>query len=360
MQRPLLRRSGPKRSAQRYVGGWPWIAVRLLRRLENRAAPGARRFACAFALALAIAPCAAQQLALAVSRSALSLPVFVAETQGFFAQEGVQVATRDCIGGHRCIKLMLDGEVDLATASEMPVMVNSLGRSDFAIVATFVTSKRDVKLVARKSTGVAAASDLIGKRVATVKGTSAHYFLDLFLLFNAIDPRQVTLVPLAPEQIADALRARTVDAAAIWEPFANRSLRSLADDGVVIPSARIYTETFNLLATRSLIGAREADLIKVLMALGRAQRFIQQRPKEAQAILKARLQEDQAFVDATWADFDYRLSLDQPLVSTLEGQARWAVREGHVPREARIPNFLEFVAPGPLRKAQPAAVTLVK
>ena len=310
-------------------------------------------------LALAAGASAAQEVTIAVSRASLSLPVWVADSLKLFSDEGLPVTTRECIGGHRCIKLMLDGEVPLATAAEMPVMLNSLARSDFAIVATFVTSKRDIKLIAHKSAGIKAASDLRGKRIGTVQGTSAHYFLDGLLLFNAIDPREVELVLLAPEQISAALKEGHIAAAAIWEPFANRSMRALGADAVVIPSAGIYTETFNLLATRKFIAEREADVVKVLRALARAQRFIRESPQRAQAILREKLQEDQSFVDATWRDFDYRMSLNQPLVSTLEGEARWAVREGHARRDSQIPNFLQFVAPEPLRQVDPDAVTLV-
>src|SRR5215510_8986025 len=118
-------------------------------------------------LSVAAATCTAQGLSIAVSRTSLSLPVYVADSQKFFDAEQVAVTTRECVGGNRCIKLMLDGEVPLATVSEMPVMLNGLVRSDFAIVATFVTSKRDIKLIARKSAGIKTASDLRGKRIGT-------------------------------------------------------------------------------------------------------------------------------------------------------------------------------------------------
>lgn len=193
-----------------------------------------------------------------------------------------------------------------------------------------------------------------------VERSSAHYFLDLYLLFSGVDPNRVALVALAPEQIAAALKDQSVDAVAIWEPFANQSIRALAGDSIVLPSARIYTETFNLLASRKLIAARGDEMAKVLRALQRAQRFIRERPRDAQAILKERLNVDQAFVDAAWTDFDYRMSLDQALVSTLVGQARWALREGHLPRDTAIPNYLDFIAPEPLRRVEPGAVTVLK
>lgn len=302
----------------------------------------------------------AQEVTIAVSRTVLSLPMYVAESQGYFAAEGVAVRTRECVGGQRCIKHIFEGQAQLATASELPVMFNSFARTDYAIVATFVTSTRDVKLIARQSAGIDAADKLRGQRVGTVKGTSAHYFLDAYLLFNGLDPKQIELVPLEAGEIAAALKAGRIDAAAIWEPFAYRSLKALDGDGRILPSARIYTETFNLVAGHKFIVEHEDDLVKVLRALQRAQDFIARQPSQAQAILKQRLQEDQAFIEATWSDVDYRLSLAQSLVSTLEGQARWAVREGHVTPGSVAPGYLQFVAPAALRQAVPAAVTLIK
>ena len=314
----------------------------------------------AFGLSLSAKSSMAQDMVIAVSRASLSLPLYVAETQKFFADEGLSVTTRECIGGQRCMKLLLDGEVQLATASELPVMFNSFTRSDYAIVATFVTSTQDVKLIVRKSAGIATTAQLAGKRIGTVKGTSAHYFLDTFLVLGGIDPKKVELVSLPPEQLEQALRDKKIDAAAIWEPFAHKSLKALADDGLTLPSGRIYTESFNLIASRKVITERETDVVKVLRALDRAQRWIRDQPAQAQTILKDRLQQDQGFINATWKDFNYRMSLDQSLLSTIEGEARWAIREGHVPSESKTPNFLQFIEAEPLRKAVPGAVTLFK
>ena len=323
--------------------------------------PGRRvfRFLSLCVLAWSALPALAQPLVVGVSRSSLSLPLFVADSQGYFAAEGVQVRLRECLGGQRCIKLVFDGEVQVGTASELPVMFNAFDRRDFAVIATFVSSDRDIKLVARKSAGITGPRDLTGKRIGMVKGTSAQYFLDAYLLFNGIEPARVTLVPLAPEQVPQALARREVDVVAIWEPFAYLAKTLLGADAMVMDSPRIYTETFNLVVLRSLAAAREADLVKMLRAIERAQQFIRQQPGQAQAILKERIHVDQGFIDATWGDFDYRLGLDQSLVSTLEGQARWAQREGHVQADLKPPTFLEFVQSAALRQAAPASVNTV-
>lgn len=330
----------------------PASLTRLLAAALRRALSGA-------ALLTAL-PLAAAELVLAVSQTSLSLPLHVAESQGYFAAEGVAVRTEDCIGGQRCLKRLFDGAAQLATVSELPVMFNSFERTDYAVVGTFVTSVRDVKLIARRSAGIGAAAQLAGKRIGTVRGATAHYYLDAYLLFHDIDPKGVTLVALAPEKVPQALAAREVDAVAIWEPYGWLTLRAVGADALVLDNPRIYTPTFNLVVDRRTLAAREDEIVKLLRALDRAQRFIREQPRRAQEIMKARLRLDQAFVDAVWPDLDFRLGLDQSLVSTLEGEARWALREGHVPAGRKTPNFLHVIEPGPLRRAVPGAVTTLK
>jgi len=324
----------------------------------------ARQFAAALLAAVALGggPVAARagELVLATARTSLSLPIRVAESQGFFAAEGVAVHTVECIGGQRCLRQVFEGVAELATSSDLPVMFNSFTRDDYAVVATFVTAANDLKLVARRSAGISAAAQLSGKRVGTVKGSSSQYFLDTFLLFNDVDPQSVKIVGLTPEQMAAALEKRDVDALAVWEPDGWLAVHAVGADAIVLPSPRIYTESFNLVASRRVLAERADDVVRVLRALARAQRFIAERPRDAQAELKQRLGLDQAFVDWVWKDLDYRLGLDQSLITTLEAEARWALREGHVPAGLRVPNFLRYVDPGPLRKALPDNATILR
>mgnify|MGYP002788468246 CR=1 FL=1 len=310
-------------------------------------------------LLVAAAAAGAGELVIAVSLTSLSLPLHVAADKGYFAAEGVAVRIEDCLGGQRCMRRLLDGRAQLATVSDLPVMFHSFERRDYAVIATFVTSTRDLKLVTRAGSGIARAADLTGRRVGTVKGASAQYYLDAYLLYHGIDPARVEVVGLSPEQIPGAFERREVDAVVVWEPYAWLAIRAAGGDARVLPNPRIYTQTFNLVADRRVLAEREDELVRVLRAVERAQQLIRNRPTEAQAIMKARLQLDQSFVDWAWGDLHYRLGLDQSLLSTLENEARWALREGHVQARGALPNVLDVVDSGPLRKALPEAVTVV-
>ncbi len=298
----------------------------------------------------------AAPLVVAVSRTPLSLPLYVAQAQGFFAKEGIEPRFTECVGGARCMRLLLDAKADVATMSDTPIMFGGFKGRDFAVLATLVTTSDDVKLIARRASGISRAAHFAGKAVGVVHGAASHYFLDVFLLLHGIDPKSVRIVPLPPEKMRDALADGRVDAVSAWEPFAHEIVRAAGEGVVVLPNPGLYRETFNLVAGRGAAGPRDAELVALLRAVERAQAFIREKPRRAQAILRERLGTDEAFVQSVWPHLNFRLSLDQALLRTLESEARWALREGHASGEA--PNYLPLFHPGPLRRVKPAAATL--
>lgn len=315
-----------------------------------------RRAAVLLLMAVAAAAAAAAPLDVAVSRTPLSLPLYVAEAQGFFAKEGLDVRFADCVGGQRCMRMLLEGQAQVATMSDTPIMFGAFASRAFVVFATIVTSTDDVKLIARRASGISRAQHFPGKTVGVVHGSASHYFFDVFMLLHGIDPKSVRVVPLPPEHMREALAAGTVDAVSIWEPFGHEILRSAGDAVVLLPNTGLYRETFNLVARRDAAAARDADLVALLRAVERAQAFIHDEPQRAQAILRERLGVDPGFVQAVWPSLNFRLSLDQALLRTLESEARWALREGHASGAA--PNYLSYFHPQPLVQVKPAAATL--
>ena len=227
-------------------------------------------------------------------------------------------------------------------------MFRSFETKDFLILATFVTSDDDVKLITTSGTGITTPEQLKGKRIGTVIGAASDYYLHTLLVLNGIDPKLVHVTHLQPEDMAEALANAQVDAIAIWEPNAFQVLKSVPG-ATLLTKSGFYIETFNLVARSELKGVRDDDLLKLLRALERAERFIQNEPAKAQAILRTRLQTNQSFIDWIWPRFHYQLTLNQALLMTLEGEARWAMREGLV-KGTKTPNYLEYIYPGLLNK----------
>jgi ABC-type nitrate/sulfonate/bicarbonate transport system substrate-binding protein len=332
----------------------PTERLALARMLRMRLTRTIKLFALLVSLAMAAPLLRAEPLTLAVSRTPLSLPLYIAQHNGYFTDEGLEIKFNECLGGHRCLRMVLDGQADVATASDLPIVMNSFSSADYAVIGTFTKSSEDIKLVTGARAKIKTATQLAGKRIGATKGSAGEYFLDLFLLTAGVDPKSLTVVHLQPEELVPALQAGKVDAVAVWQPYAYQAVLGPAK-GQVLPGGNAYIQTFNLVSHRKLLGLRDASLTKLLRAVERAEQFIHEQPTQAKDILRRQLTPDAAFVDAVWPGLYFRLGLDQTLLTTMEGEARWARREGHA-IGGLTPNFLELIHAPPLRAIKPDAV----
>ena len=298
-----------------------------------------------------------KSISIAVSTSPLSAPFFVAEIKGYFSEQGLDAKVIDTIGGNRCLNAVLEGKADFGTSSDYPVMMKSFNRNDYAIAATFVSSENDVKLITKRSSGINSPSDLKGKRIGTITGTSSHYFLDRFLLFNGMTLDDVTVVHLSPEKMTAALKNSEVDALSSWEPYGYLAKEALGNDSKIFPAKNYYRETFNLVSKKSYLDENPETTKKLLHALKQAITFIQNNPKEAQSILVSRLKLDDDFIGWIWKDFNFKLTLEQSLIITLENEARWAT-ENNIVKSKTIPNFLDFFDFYAMEKTEQSAITI--
>ena len=322
-----------------------------------------RAITCLGLLCMALAwPAAAwaAPLTVAVSKGTVSLPFYVAESAGLFAREQLEVRTVDCSSGRDCFRRMLDGGADVATAAELVATLHGFTAPDVALIATVSTSSHQIKLIGRRSRGTTSPTGLVGRRVGTVMGSSAQYFLDSWLLFHDLAPEHAVALGFAPDDLVPAVLRGDVDAVAIWEPIASAVVRALGDDAEVLSSPRVYTQHFSLAARRTTLAARDDDLARLLRALIRAERLIADDPARAATILSQRLGLTVAAARAQLRDHDFRIRLDQTLMNTLSGQARWAVRSGQARRTSRPADVSTLVAPALLRRVAPGAVTIAQ
>ena len=326
---------------------------------------------------------AATPLTMGVAMVPHSLPVFVAQHEGYFAEEIPQLRLLDCFPGRKCLDMLFAGSVQFATVADTPIVSASFIRSDFVVLTTIASSTNDIHVVGAKSAGIAKLKDLVGKKIGLIRGSSAEYFIDTVLLFDGVDPARVQKIDLSGDDIAEALRQHKIDAFVLFDPHLSKALNTLGDSVSVLKTPPIYLSTFNLVAARALVGTRDTDMVKIIRALDRAQLFIKQYPEAAQRILRQRLQIAPLVGKSLDMQMDYALSLDQTLIKTLEGEARWLNQQTSQQTSQQISqqtshqisqqtsqqkiiagtkpdNYLDFVYLSPLSQVRPKAVTIVK
>ncbi len=245
----------------------------------------------------------------------------------------------------------------MATAGDTPIARAAIDAKPVAVVATISEINRGILIIARKDRGIATPDGLRGKRIGVVAGTTADFYLHIFLTTSYIDPEDVQIVSLETDKLVEALLTGEVDAVSTWSPHTIVLRDSLGDNAIVFHDPSIYTMTWNVAVTQEFAQDNPERIKKFLRAIIRANDFIREHPDEARAISAKHIGTDSALYDREWQDYRFTAVLDQSLVLNLEDQGRWMAEE-EVGGASRPPNFVDFIYAEGLKAVQPEAVRI--
>ena len=336
-----------------------------MRRWFGGVAPIARTVGTVLCVALALSACGqgdpdaedsndAVELTFAISQSNMAAPVLIAQEKGFFATRNIEIVELKQSSGKASLDALLNDEAVMATVADAPIMSASLDRSGYAIVASFIASYANGRLIARRDAGVDTLQDLEGKAVGLTMGTTAEYYLQAQLSHHGFPPGYVERVDIPAREIVDALVSGRVEAISTWQPYIYRATRALGENANLLADYGNYRNTFNLVV-RTDRAYPDGALEAVLEALIEAEAYIRDHRSESIDIVSRRLDMDRAYLDSVWDSYEYRVMLDRGLILTLESQARWKLAQlGR--RAQEVPDYGQYVDAGPLRAVAPDRV----
>jgi NitT/TauT family transport system substrate-binding protein len=296
-----------------------------------------------------------EPITVAVARQPLSAPVYVAQEQGLFEQEGLEVTLQTYEAGKDALEAVLNGQHLFCTVAETPVMFAALHGEPLALLATLAEAKNYVKIVARKDRGIAGPPDLRGKTIGVRAQTSSEYFLYAYLIFNRIAPEDVQRVDVKLEAMAEALAEGQLDAVVSWEPYLTAQQQRLGDKALVLTNEYILSLQWNIVTRQEFANGHPDTVQRFLRALIKASDYLNTHPQEARAIVARYLGED----SVTLSDYTFGVHLRQNLLLNLESQARWAI-QNRLSDQPEVPDFLPFLHLEGLRSVNPDAVTVIQ
>lgn len=292
------------------------------------------------------------------AKEALSLLPVIADHQGFFVAEGVEVEMVPFVSGKLAFQALLDGQVDLATSSEVPIVFQCFERTDFCIVSSIGRSDNEPRIVARKDSGILHPKDLTGKRIGTQKASAVHFFLSMFLIEQGIVEDQTILSFHNGKDLPNLLVQGKLDAFSMREPFVSQAREMLGENAVVFASEGLYSKTYNLVASRVLVSEKQAVLERVLRSLIRAETFAQDH-KDASIDVGAKwLNMEREALAKLWPEVYLYVTLDQSLILSLEDEARWIRDNNLLPDKKNFPNFLQITDGRALGNVRPSVMRI--
>jgi ABC-type nitrate/sulfonate/bicarbonate transport system substrate-binding protein len=306
---------------------------------------------------LSVREVCAEPLRLGVYRGAESALAYLADSEGFFKKQGIDVVMKEYETGVLAVNDLIADREDVATATQFAFVLQAFKYPDLRVPAT-ISASTEAEFVVRKDRAVTRPQDLKGKQVAVVRGTSSEFFLYTYLIFNSVPAGTVRVVYHTPSEMVKAMADGTLDAALCWPPYTSRMEKQLGANGAVWPAQSGQEMYVALFAKEKYLRTQPKTMRQFLAALSDAEDLVAKYPDRAQAILRNRLKIDDELFLATWSRTRTQLQLTQDLLLLMEREAKWAIRNRLIEKR-EMPNYLDFMYFDALDKVKPEAVSIV-
>lgn len=284
-------------------------------------------------------------------------PSHVAYQKKYFEEEGLDLSIEINPDGKTSLTHLFEDKVDIAAVMGTPLVYSSFERDDFYIIAKMAHEKIH-SAVAREDSGIKANSDIRGKKVAVMRGTSGHFFLDSWLIFQSLTPQDIHLVNLNGPEAIQAISRGDVDAMFYWFPFPEKAMGELGSKVFELPSNHHVPGSWVIVVKKEYAHQNPEVLKQFLRAIIKAEDFILKEPESAMRIHSQVSGVPLTILSSKFKTMDFGLLLDQELILDLEDQARWIISYGYTNKK-HVPNYLDYIYPDALTSVKPDAVMLI-
>ncbi len=158
--------------------------------------------------------------------------MFIADDQGLFAENGLNVTLLNYTSTVASIKGLENNDTDITLVPEYSIVTEALNKENISVIGN-IDKYESVFLICRKDKGINNYSDLIGKRIGLSRSTVGEFYLGRFLNLKGIHMEDVNLVNMPATQYVDAITNGSVDAVVVVYKYLDQSKERLGSNLVV-------------------------------------------------------------------------------------------------------------------------------
>ena len=234
-------------------------------------------------------------LTIGYSKLRISLPIFVAQEQGFFTKHGLKINLQPYETAQPLMQALISGQIDIAGYTAFPITYNGMLRSGkplYFLTTLLEDQEHRLSYLLRPKTpkgqepSIKTLADLSGKTIGILPTIAYKAWLEAILKKNNIDLRTVTIQQIAPLQQAQALKTGGVDALFTNDPAATSAIQAGAAELLLNEvEAPTYIQnpfpfgSFNI--AKAWADENPEHVKKLRLALDEAVQFVNQNPEAA-------------------------------------------------------------------------------
>jgi NitT/TauT family transport system substrate-binding protein len=249
---------------------------------------------------------------------------WVAADKGFFAKHNLKAEITQYPGGPDLADATMAGEQDVGssgTATWMPRFVRS---DSLRILCTMATSPNNFKMAAL--TAITSLSDLKGKKVGTVSGSSTDYLWALVAKKLDIPESGLDIMGVTPPELVPALVRGDVKAFFSWEPWPTKAVEVAGKDKVHILASSGdvgYFQSFVVVGNKRFIEGKPDVTVRMLAALRDATDYMNKEHADAIKIAAARNKMTSEMADYILSLYNFKLDIAESMVAGAKTEETW-------------------------------------
>jgi NitT/TauT family transport system substrate-binding protein len=249
-------------------------------------------------------------------------PLYIAQDEGFFEEEGLEVELIVMEDPKIRFAALAAGQIDVAVTTVDTMLNFKNENQDYRYLFALDDSKGGDGIVANKD--IASIADLKGKNVAYAEGSVSQFYLGVLLKEAGLSIGDVVTQNMTAGDAGAAFVAERVDAAVTWEPWLTRGKQAEHGHLLVDSSTSPGLITDVGIVTPEKLAAREDDFKALYRAWVKAVEFQKANEEAADAIMAKGvggwLEDPAVFAETRAGIVYYDAAMNADFVGTADAQ----------------------------------------
>lgn len=236
-------------------------------------------------------------------------PYYIAKVMNWFDKLGIEIEHKEFTTITDLVDAISKGKVDMVFGADSALITAQQQGASLKIIG--INSSLTQDIIVRKDSKINKVDDLIGKKLAVLKGTSSHFGVLRVLENREIKQEKVRLVNLTPEDAKKQFETKNVDAWAVWPPYIDEQI--INGNARILPRGEVYIA--------SMIGVREElftqnkeTILDILGILDNAKKWIKVNESTAQKKISSVLKISIDIVKTSWKRHDFQIDTSNNVV----------------------------------------------
>lgn len=268
-------------------------------------------------------------------------PYYIAKNQGWFeevaSKYGMSIKYTEFQTLPAITEAMATGNVDIIFEAEPPAIIGRAAGVDVEIRGIGVSLTQEI--LVHKNSGINKVSDLKGKKIAVLAGTSSHYGILKILEDNGLSAKDVEIIDMAPPDANVAFESRQIDAWAVWPPWVEQ--QTISGNGITLQGGDAFIQS--IIAVRGEFANENPDATSELIeVIERAKIWIVENEEESQFIVASELDLSLEVVKEAWPKHNFQATIGEREKADIQAKADFLFETGAIKNQVNVEDLVSI------------------